>query len=64
MAAVGTYQVRFDEKIVKNVAKVKNHSLNVTDVRDSDFKNAFHRIFNFIVGILRCRLSAVIRHES
>ena len=32
--------------------KVKNYNLNVTEVRDSDFKNAFPRIFNFTVGIL------------
>ena len=28
------------------------HNLNVTEVRDSDFKNAFDGIFNFTVGIL------------
>ena len=33
--------------------KVKNYNLNVTEVRDSDFKNAFTGIFNFTVGILR-----------
>ena len=32
--------------------KVKNYNLNVTEVRDSDFKNAFPGIFNFSVGIL------------
>ena len=31
---------------------VKNYNLNVTEVRDSDFKNAFQGIFNFTVGIL------------
>ena len=36
---------------VKNL-KVKNYNLNVTEVRDSDFKNAFPGIFNFTVGIL------------
>ena len=35
------------------IAKVKNYNLNVTEVRDSDFKNAFPRIFNFTVGILK-----------
>ena len=34
------------------IAKVKNYNLNVTEVRDSDFKNAFPRIFDFTVGIL------------
>ena len=34
------------------IAKVKNYNLNVTEVRDSDFKNAFPEIFNFTVGIL------------
>ena len=34
------------------MAKVKNYNLNVTEVRDSDFKNAFPGIFNFTVGIL------------
>ena len=29
-----------------------NYNLNVTEVRDSDFKNAFPGIFNFTVGIL------------
>ena len=33
-------------------AKVKNYNLNVTEVRDSDFKNTFPGIFNFTVGIL------------
>ena len=33
-------------------AWVKNYNLNVREVRDSDFKNAFHGIFNFTVGIL------------
>ena len=32
--------------------KVKNYNLNVTEIRDSDFKNAFPGIFNFTVGIL------------
>ena len=39
VAAVGTKQV-------------KNYNLNVTEVRDLDFKNAFTGIFNFTVGIL------------
>ena len=29
-----------------------NYNLNVTEVRDSDFKNPFPGIFNFNVGIL------------
>ena len=46
--------VRYHEKNVKNIKRVfhKNYNLNVTEVRDSDFKNAFPGIFNFIVGIL------------
>ena len=39
-------------KIPGQKLKVKNYNLNVTEVRDSDFKNAFSRIFNFTVGIL------------
>ena len=31
---------------------MKNYNLNVTEVLDSDFKNAFLGIFNFTVGIL------------
>ena len=31
---------------------MKNYNLNVTEVRDPDFKNAFSGIFNFTVGIL------------
>ena len=34
--------------------QVKNYNLNVTEVRDSDLKNAFPGIFNFTIGIL-CR---------
>ena len=34
------------------IAKVKNYNLNVTEIRDSDLKNAFPGIFNFTVGIL------------
>ena len=44
---------------MKNIiyrAKVKNYHLNVTEVRDSDFKNAFSGIFNFTVGILVSRI--------
>ena len=48
LAAVWTQQVRYHWQI----AKVKNYNLNVTEVRDSDFKNAFPGIFNFTVGIL------------
>ena len=36
------------KKNVKNIKSV----LNVTEVRDSDFKNAFPGIFNYTVGIL------------
>ena len=35
-----------------NIAKVKNYNLNVTEIRDSDFKNAFPEILYFTVGIL------------
>ena len=35
---------------------MKYYNLNVTEVRDSDFKNAFTGIFNFTVGILFSRL--------
>ena len=35
-----------------SIAKVKNYNLNVTEVRDSDFKHALPGIFNFTVGIL------------
>ena len=57
MAAIGTKQVRYHEKNVKNAFyifhfKVKNYNLNVTEIRDSDFKNDFSGIFNFTVGIL------------
>ena len=38
--------------LVPTAAKVKNYKLNVTEVLDSDFKNAFPGIFNFTVGIL------------
>ena len=31
---------------------VKNYDLNVKEVRDPDFKNAFPRIFNFTAEIL------------
>ena len=34
------------------MAKVKNYNLNVTEGRDSDFKNTFLGIFIFTVGIL------------
>ena len=34
------------------MAKVKNYNLNVTEILDSGFKNAFLGIFNFTVGIL------------
>ena len=35
-----------------SIAMVKNYNLNVTEIRDPDFKNAFLGIFNFTVGIL------------
>ena len=34
------------------IVKVKNYNLNVTEVRDSDLKNAFPVILNFTVGIV------------
>ena len=40
-------------------SKVKNYNLNVTEVRDSDFKNAFLDIFNFTVGILTIKVSEI-----
>ena len=54
VATVGTYQVRYHEKMwkIEKIAKVKNYNLNITEVRDSNFKNAFTEIFNFTVGIL------------
>ena len=48
LAAVWTQQVRYHWQI----AKVKNYNLNVTEIQDSDFKNAFPGIFNFTVRIL------------
>ena len=39
-------------RLHKKIAKVKNYNLNVTEIPDSDFKNAFPGIFNFTVGIL------------
>ena len=45
---VGTKQVRYHEKILKNIKS----NLNVTEVLVSDFKNAFPGIFDFTVGIL------------
>ena len=36
----------------KTLAKVKKYNLNVTEVRDSEFKIVFPGIFNFNVGIL------------
>ena len=44
-------------------AKVKNYNLNVTEVRDSDFKNAFPGIFNFTVGILIHIIQSVSANE-
>ena len=42
------------KKNVKNIksVKVKNYNLNLTEIRDSDFKNAFPGTVNFTVGIL------------
>ena len=39
------------------IAKIKNYNLNVTELRGSDFKNAFPGIFNFTVGILAASFS-------
>ena len=39
-----------DDVIAISGPKVKKYNLNVTEVRDSDFKNAFPGIFNFTVG--------------
>ena len=47
VAAVGTSPLPWI-----NWEKYKNYNLNVTEVLDSDFKNAFPGIFNFTVGIL------------
>ena len=41
----------------------KNYNLNVTEVLDSDFKNAFPGIFNFTVGILNVE-SDSLRHRA
>ena len=50
------------------IAKVKNYKLNVTEVRHSDFKNAFHGIFNFTVGNLNdiydCDLKLKISYHA
>ena len=40
------------EEYKRQLGKVKNYILNVTENRDSDFKNAFPEIFNFTVEIL------------
>ena len=37
---------------MKNIKIVQNYNLNITEIRDSNFKNAFPGIFNFTVGIL------------
>ena len=42
-----------------NSTKVKNYNLNITEVRDSDFKNAFRGIFNFTVGILDLKVQVI-----
>ena len=56
-----------------HLAKFKNYNLNVTEVRDSDFKNAFPGIFNLTVGILllnknRClglfQISTIVSHQT
>ena len=36
--------------------------MNVTEVRDSDFKNAFPGIFNFTVGILTRKRALTVFH--
>ena len=43
----------------RQIAKVKNYNLNVTEIWDSDFKNAFPGIFNFTVGILHMSFPTV-----
>ena len=45
------------------IAKIKNYNLNVTEVRDSDFKNAFPGIFNFTVGILSSIWASTLRER-
>ena len=50
--AVGSRRWNWKFREKHNLNKVKNYNLNVTEVRDSDFKNAFPGIFNFTVGIL------------
>ena len=51
MAAVGTKQVRYHEKIVKNINDVFHiffhGDLNLTEVRDSDLKKTFSWNFQF-----------------
>ena len=38
------------------------YNLNVTEILDSDFKNAFPGIFNFTVGILTVKLTSRLGH--
>ena len=47
-----------------SIAKIKNYNLNLTEVRDSDFKNAFPGIFNFTVVILRSSLNELHPPDS
>jgi len=42
--------------MLRKDAKVKNYNLNVTEILDLDFKNAFPGIFDFTVGILFIRV--------
>ena len=42
----------------------QNYNLNVTEVRDSDFKNAFPGILNFTVGILDVNLNEFVQIEA
>ena len=39
-------------------------NLNVTEVRDSDFKNSFLGIFDFTVGILQWKISLVDKMQT
>ena len=48
----GSVLAKSQQLLLWQIAKVKNYNLNVTEVRDLDFKNAFPVIFNFTVGIL------------
>ena len=43
---------------------IKNYNLNVTEVRDSDFKNDFPGIFNFTVGILPMKFDQKVHQKA